>query len=79
MRLVDQRLYLDQQRSRALLGHHHAGAGYRLPVLRQEHRRRIADPEPALGHRENAEPLTAPKRFLKARIRRKLECVSPSK
>ncbi len=56
MRLVHQRLDLDQQRPRAFLRHQHAGAGDLLAVLRQEQRRRIGHLAQALlGHREHAE------------------------
>ena len=53
---IDQRLNFDQQRTCALLRHHHAGSGDILPVLRQEQRRRVVDPlQTLVGHRENTE------------------------
>ena len=80
MRGIDQGLDLDQQRARSLLRHHHAGTRHILAVLRQEQGGGIADPfSPVSVMAKTPSSLTAPKRFLKARTRRKLEWVSPSK
>ncbi len=56
MRLVDQRLHLDQQRSRALLRHQHAGTCDLGVMLREEQRRGIGHAfQPLVGHRKDAE------------------------
>ena len=56
MRVVEQRLYLHQQRARAFLRDHHAGTGHLRAVLRQEQRGRIAHFAQAFfGHGEHAE------------------------
>ncbi len=56
VRLVHQRLYLDQQRSRALLSDQHAGAGNLASVLRQEQRGGIGNAAQSfVGHGEHAQ------------------------
>ena len=68
---IDQRLHLHQQRPRALQRHQHAGAGHRLAVLAQEDRAGVAStpfrPRSVIANTPIS--LTAPKRFLMARIR----------
>ena len=56
LRVVDQRLDLDQQGPRSFQRDQHAAAGDRRFVLRQEQRRRIVDAaQAAVGHREYPE------------------------
>ena len=56
VRAIHQRLDLDQQRPRAFLRGHHAGAGDLLLVLRQEQRGRIGHAAQAtVGHGEHAQ------------------------
>ena len=56
VRRIHQRLNLHQQRTRTFLRHQHAGPGHFLPMLRQEHGRRVAHPlQPGFGHGKHAQ------------------------